>query len=86
MMVEANSFQAIGKSWPGFWIFFLRFVVISIPLAYVLTQVFNFPIIAVWSAIIAGNVVSASVGYIWIKRAMNKIDLKEVPVHAGATR
>ena len=86
MMVEASSFQAIGKSWPGFWIFFLRFVVISIPLAYVLTQVFNFPIIAVWSAIIAGNVVSASVGYIWIKRAMNKIDLKEVPVHAGATR
>ena len=82
MMVEATAFQAIGKSWPGFWIFILRFAVITIPLAYILTQVFHFPIITIWLAIIAGNVVSAVVGYFWIKTALNKVDLKEVPVHA----
>lgn len=81
IMVEANVFQAIGKSWPGFWIFFLKFIVISIPLAYILTQVFNLPIIAVWSAIIAGNFVASVIGYMWIARAMQKIDLKDIPVN-----
>lgn len=81
MMVEANAFQAIGRSWPGFWIFLLRFGVISIPLAYVLTQVFDFPIIAIWLAIIAGNIVAAVVGYYWITKRLKRLDLKEVPVH-----
>lgn len=80
-MVEASAFQAIGRSWPGFWIFFLRFFVISIPLSYVLTQVFGFPIIAVWAAIIAGNIVSSVFGYLWIARTMNKIDIRMEPVH-----
>lgn len=81
MMVEANAFQAIGKSWPGFWIFFLRFMVISIPLGYVLTQVWNIGIVGIWIAIIVGNVVPSIVGYFWITGALNKINLKEVPVH-----
>lgn len=75
MMVEANAFQAIGKSWPGFWIFFIRFIVISIPLSYVLTQVFHLPIIAIWVSIIAGNVIASVVGYFWITRNMNNIVL-----------
>lgn len=70
MMVEANAFQAINRSWPGFWIFFLRVVVVSVPLSYVLTQLFQFPIISVWISIIAGNVVSAVIGYLWIKSTM----------------
>lgn len=81
MMVEASAFQAIARSWPGFWIFFLRFVVISIPLSYILTRVFGLPIIAVWAAIIAGNVLSSLAGYMWISKAMNNIDMKKVPVH-----
>ncbi|HLC66315.1 MAG TPA: MATE family efflux transporter, partial [Candidatus Nanoarchaeia archaeon] len=32
VMVEAPAFQAIGRSWPGFWIFFLRVLVITLPL------------------------------------------------------
>jgi Na+-driven multidrug efflux pump len=82
LMVEASAFQAIGRSWPGFWIFLLRVAGISIPLAYVLTRVFGLPILAVWMAVIAGNVISATVGYFWIRRALSRIDLREVPVHA----
>ncbi|MBI2113267.1 MAG: MATE family efflux transporter [Candidatus Wildermuthbacteria bacterium] len=82
MMVEASAFQAIGRSWPGFWIFFLRFVVISIPLSYLLTQVFHFPILALWASIVAGNVLSAAAGYAWISRTLKHIQMKEVPVHA----
>jgi len=82
MMVEASAFQAIGRSWPGFWIFFLRFAVVSIPLAYVFTQVFHLPITALWGAILAGNIVAAAVGYLWITKTLNTLELKEVPVHA----
>ncbi len=86
MMVEASAFQAIGKSWPGFWIMFLRFIVISLPLSYVLTIVLGFPIIAIWASIAAGNIVAAVVGYFWIWSKLNKFDFKEVEetVHADA--
>lgn len=75
MMVEANAFQAIDRSWPGFWIFFLRYVVISIPLSYILTQIFEFSITAIWAAIIAGNILAAIVGYFWIVKTINKVDI-----------
>jgi putative MATE family efflux protein len=78
-MVEASAFQAVGKSWPGFWIFFLRFVVVSVPLAFVLTRVLHLPIEAVWAAITAGNIAAAVVGYLWFMRVMNTIDPKKVP-------
>jgi Na+-driven multidrug efflux pump len=78
-MVEASAFQAVGKSWPGFWIFFLRFVVVSVPLAFVLTRIFHLPIEAVWAAITAGNIAAAVVGYVWFMRVMNTIDPKKVP-------
>lgn len=81
-MVEASAFQAIGRSWPGFWIFFLRFIAISIPLSYVLTRVFEFPIQAVWSALVLGNIISAVFGYVWISRTMRNLKVDEVPVLA----
>lgn len=80
-MVEANAFQAIGKSWPGFWIFFLKFIVISLPISYLTTQVYHLPITAVWIAIIAGNVIPSIVGYFWIMNKLDKIGPQEVPVH-----
>ena len=80
-MVEANAFQAIGRSWPGFWIFFLKFLVISVPIAYITTQLYHLPIMAIWIAIILGNIIPSVVGYFWINRAMSKIDIKSVPVH-----
>lgn len=81
IMVEANAFQAMGRSWPGFWIFFLRFMVITIPLSYVLTQVFGFPIIAIWISLVVGNLVSATLGYFWAVRSINTLDLSKAPVH-----
>lgn len=81
IMVEASAFQAIGRSWPGFWIFILRSMVITLPLAYVLTQVFDFPIIAVWWSIIAGNIIAAAAGYWWISRTLRTMHVEDVPVH-----
>lgn len=81
LMVEANSFQAIGRSWPGFWIFLLRIGFISIPIAYILTQIYHFPIVSVWASLTAGNVIAATTGYFWITRTLNTIKVKEIPVH-----
>ncbi len=76
MMVEANAFQAFGRSWPGFWILLIKFMVIAIPLGYILTQVFHFSIIAIWAAIMAGNLVSSAVGYLWITRVMKGLGVR----------
>lgn len=81
LMIEATSFQSIGKSWPGFWIFLLRIGFITIPLSYLFTTVLNYPIISVWIALVLGNIIAAIVGYFWINRELNKIDLDKVPVH-----
>lgn len=80
-MVEANAFQAVGKSWPGFWIFFLKFIVISIPISYIGTQIYHFPIIVLWGAIAAGNIIPSLIGYFWITQTLGHIDLKKAPVH-----
>jgi putative MATE family efflux protein len=81
LMVEANAFQAIGRSWPGFWIFVLRIVGVALPIAYVGTQILQLSIVVIWISITAGNVVAAVVGYFWIKKSLGAITLKQAPVH-----
>lgn len=76
MMVQANAFQSINRSWPGFWIYLLRTAGLSIPLSYLLTAVFNFSIMAVWLSVVAGNVISAVAGYFWVKRKLKKLPFR----------
>ena len=83
IMVEASAFQAKGKSWPGFWIFFIKFIVISIPLSYVLTNLFHLPITSIWVAIAAGNIVASMIGYFWAVKTMDKTTINDVPVHVA---
>lgn len=80
-MVEASAFQAIGRSWPGFWISVVRLLVITLPLSLFFTLQLNLPIQSVWIAMIFGNVVASIFGYIWINNAFNNLDLSKVPVH-----
>ncbi len=78
MMVEASAFQAVGKSWPGFWISFLRFIVITIPVSLLLTVVLGHSISGIWYALVAGNIVSSIVGYFWIQKTLAKFDFTQV--------
>jgi len=82
LLISTNAFQSIGRSWPGFWLFLLRVGLITLPLSYVLTESFNFSINSVWVAVIIGNVVSAVIAFLWVKNALNNLDLKKVPVHS----
>lgn len=77
MMVEANAFQSIDKSWPGFWIFLLRVGIIAVPLSYLLTVVYDFSIYGIWISIIAGNLTSSLIGFVWLRRSVNAIILRE---------
>ncbi len=81
LMVEATTFQAIGKSWPGFWLFLLRVGGILLPLSYGLTQVAHFSIFGIWISIVVANIISACIGYFWIMRAIKKIDADSIPTH-----
>ena len=78
MMVEASAFQAVGKSWPGFWISALRFLGISVVLSYVLTIVLQYPITAIWFSLVAGNIIAAIVGYFWFTRTLRTFDFTAV--------
>lgn len=78
MMVEANAFQAVGKSWPGFWISLLRFIGISMPLAYVFAVVWQYSIEAVWLAIVVGNICAAIIGWLWIRHTLETFNFSHV--------
>lgn len=78
MMVESSAFQAVGRSWPGFWIAFLRFIVITVPMSMLLTMVLGYSIAGIWIALVVGNVISAIVGYVWIQRMLATFSFKQV--------
>lgn len=71
-MIISSVFQAMGRSWPGFWIFFVKFFVLSVPLSYMATRVYSLNIWAVWTAIGVSNVLAAVFGYVWRKRSAQK--------------
>lgn len=67
--IEANAFQGIGRSWPGFWITFGR-IGIAVAITAVATTVFGLPIWSVWFSIVAGSVVASLVGLWWVQATL----------------
>lgn len=84
MMVEASAFQAVGKSWPGFWIGVLRFLLVSAPLAYVGSVVLGYAINSIWLAMVAGNVLAALVGYVWLQHMLKHYDFTQAEEAIGS--
>lgn len=78
MMVEASAFQAVGKSWPGFWIALVRLTIITIPVSYIGAIVMGYDITIVWTAIVIGNIVASLVGYVWITKTLSSFDFTKV--------
>jgi len=73
-MVVANSFQATGKSWPGFWIMIIKFFIVAIPWSYIAIEYYNFPIESVWASLAISNIVVAIIGYIWNQKHFKKLE------------
>ena len=67
--IEANVFQGIGRSWPGFWITLSR-VLIAVGISAVATSVFELPISWVWISIVIGSVIASLGGLARTWRAL----------------
>lgn len=69
--IEANIFQGIGRSWPGFWITFAR-VGISLCLTFISLRILNLGIWSVWLGIVIGSIIASSFGFLWVRNALVK--------------
>lgn len=78
MMVIASTFQALGESWPGFWIAFTRYCVVCIPLSLLLVAKLGIGINGIWISLALGNIVAAILGYFWLTHKMAKFSFKHV--------
>ncbi len=77
MIIEATSFQGIGRSWPGFWLTAIR-IGIVFGAAFLLLQFID-SIAALWTAVMIGYVVAALAGYWWLNRTMRQLVLLPIP-------
>lgn len=50
-MIVASIFQAMGQSWPGFWLFFVKYFVIAIPFSYLFGVFYSLDIWMIWAVI-----------------------------------
>jgi len=78
LMICSTAFQAVGKSWPGFWVTAIRYFAVIVPIAYVATVIYDYSILWFWIAIVTGNVVAAVVSFVWIMKLFNKFDFHEI--------
>lgn len=67
--IEANIFQGIGRSWPGFWITLAR-VGVSLVITMLALRVFSLQIWSVWISIVIGSVIASVAGLFWVRRAL----------------
>lgn len=67
--IEANVFQGLGRSWPGFWITFAR-VGAAFSLAWISVRMLGLPIWSVWASLAASSVLVSAAGFAWVLRAM----------------
>jgi len=70
-LIFSSAFQAVGKAIPAFIITFLRVVLISLPLAYLLA--IEIGITGVWIGMILSNIFIAIITPLWFNRTINKI-------------
>lgn len=70
--VEANVFQGIGRSWPGFWITLTR-VGIALMITILATAVFNLQIWSVWLSIVVGSIIASIFGFVWVRQVLARV-------------
>ncbi len=79
--IEANVFQGLGRSWPGFWVTLGR-VGATVILAQVALSMLSLPIWSVWASIALGGVVASVLGFVWVRYALIHVKVAEVSVES----
>ena len=75
-MIISAAFQATWKSWPGFWLIFIKLFLITIPLSYIIVHYTNLDIKYIWMALALWNILTATFGLIWNKIYFNNLNKK----------
>ena len=75
-MLPARIMQALGKGYPGMIFQIIRVFLVSIPLAYLFTFVFNFGYLSVATAMILGGGASSLVALIWLGLEFKRMQKK----------
>ena len=72
-MIISRVLQGLGMGTPGLVITLIRVFVVVVPLAYVFVYVFGLGFLWVAGAMIVGGLISNLVGYVWMKRAIDRL-------------
>ncbi len=81
-MIISRVLQGLGLGTPGLVITLIRVFIVVVPLSYVFVFIFGLGFLWVAGAMIVGGLVSNLVGYIWMKRAIDRL----CPETDGRTR
>lgn len=74
-LIVTSVFQAVDKSWSGFWLTLLRYIVLTVPAALLLIGMWQ-SMLGVWLALAIGNVVTALVGVWWVRWLFKKKEVE----------
>jgi putative MATE family efflux protein len=73
-VVCGRAFQGLGHGMPGLLLTSLRVILISVPLAVILTSVFDYGLKAVWIALPLSAAISSLLALGWIRRKLRRIE------------
>jgi MATE family, multidrug efflux pump len=73
-MVTSRTFQGLGNGLPALILTALRVVLISVPLAYVLSHTLDLGLHSVWVAMPVSGVVAAVAGLVWILLRLKQLE------------
>lgn len=74
-MVANSVFNALGKPMPAMYISLSRTVLVYAPLAFLFADLFG--VVGIFAAACTANFISGSIGFVWLRSAFKKIELKQ---------
>jgi putative MATE family efflux protein len=73
-IITGRVFQGLGSGMPGLVLTSLRVVLISVPTAWILTQVFDYGLQAVWISIAAAGLLTSVLAVVWVHFRLRRVE------------
>lgn len=65
-LMSAQVFQAMWKSWPGFWLGVIKYILFMFPMIYICITFTDLSIYYIWWIVWLSNILIATVAYFWV--------------------
>lgn len=85
-MVSGRTFQGLGSGMPGLILTSLRVVIISVPLAYVLSHTLEMGLHSVWVAMPVSAFISSMAALAWILLRLKRLEVAGTPATANSPK